>query len=168
MGNLFWCNTVCCVFLLLQTRKNRGISPVFRLFAFDFRYHVRVSSSFLTPFASHRCAYGDTLDISMYNSFLSPSSRSWKDCSSVVQAYFVQRHGTYTEVIMENFAAILIPALLFCALVRLMALPIRWFWKLSINSACGFLCLWLLNSVATFTGLYFPVNAVTVIIAGFS
>ena len=69
MGNLFWCNTVCCVFLLLQTRKNRGISPVFRLFAFDFRYHVRVSSSFLTPFASHRCAYGDTLDISMYNSF---------------------------------------------------------------------------------------------------
>ena len=68
---------------------------------------------------------------------------------------------------MENFAAILIPALLYCALVRLMALPIRWFWKLSINSACGFLCLWLLNSVATFTGLYFPVNAVTVVVAGF-
>lgn len=68
---------------------------------------------------------------------------------------------------MENFVSILIPALLVCALVRLMALPIRWFWKLSINSACGFLCLWLLNSVATFTGLYFPVNAVTVVIAGF-
>lgn len=68
---------------------------------------------------------------------------------------------------MESFSAILIPALILCALVRLMALPIRWFWKVSINSACGFLCLWLLNSVATFTGLYFPVNAVTVIIAGF-
>ena len=68
---------------------------------------------------------------------------------------------------MENFAAILIPALILCALVRLMALPIRWFWKLSINSACGFLCLWILNSVATFTGLYFPVNAVTVVVAGF-
>lgn len=68
---------------------------------------------------------------------------------------------------MESFSAILIPALILCALVRLMALPIRWFWKVSINSACGFLCLWLLNSVATFTGLYFPVNAITVIIAGF-
>ena len=68
---------------------------------------------------------------------------------------------------MESFSAILIPTLILCALVRLMALPIRWFWKVSINSACGFLCLWLLNSVATFTGLYFPVNAVTVIIAGF-
>ncbi len=68
---------------------------------------------------------------------------------------------------MENFAAILIPALILCALVRLMALPIRWFWKLSINSACGFLCLWILNSVATFTGLYFPVNAVTVVVSGF-
>lgn len=68
---------------------------------------------------------------------------------------------------MEDFVLILIPALLLCALIRLMALPIRWFWKVSINSACGFLCLWLLNSVATFTGLYFPVNAVTVIIAGF-
>ena len=68
---------------------------------------------------------------------------------------------------MENFVSILILALAVCALVRLMALPIRWFWKLSINSACGFLCLWLLNSVATFTGLYFPVNAVTVVVAGF-
>ena len=68
---------------------------------------------------------------------------------------------------MENFMSILIPALAVCALVRLMALPIRWFWKLSINSACGFLCLWLLNSAAAFTGVYFPVNAVTVVIAGF-
>ena len=68
---------------------------------------------------------------------------------------------------MENFAALLVPALMLCILLRLIALPIRWFWKLSINSACGFLCLWLLNSVATFTNLYFPVNAVTVVVAGF-
>lgn len=68
---------------------------------------------------------------------------------------------------MENFAALFVPALMLCALLRLIALPIRWFWKLSINSACGFLCLWLLNSVATFTNLYFPVNAVTVVVAGF-
>jgi len=68
---------------------------------------------------------------------------------------------------MEKFATLFIPALLIFALLRIIALPIRWFWKLSINSACGFLCLWLLNSVAAFTGIHFPVNAVTVIIAGF-
>ena len=68
---------------------------------------------------------------------------------------------------MENFAVLLVPALMLCILLRLIALPIRWFWKLSINSACGFLCLWLLNSIATFTNLYFPVNAVTGVVAGF-
>ena len=54
---------------------------------------------------------------------------------------------------MENFAVLLVPALMLCILLRLIALPIRWFWKLSINSACGFLCLWVLNSIATFTNL---------------
>ena len=68
---------------------------------------------------------------------------------------------------MEKFATLVIPAFLIFGLLRIIALPIRWFWKISINSACGFLCLWLLNSVSAFTGLYFPVNAVTVITAGF-
>lgn len=68
---------------------------------------------------------------------------------------------------MENFLSILIPAAMLCALVRVMALPIRWFWKISINSACGFLCLWLLNSLTAFTAIHFPINAVTVIVAGF-
>lgn len=68
---------------------------------------------------------------------------------------------------MENFLSILAPALLLCLLLRLIVLPIRWFWKLLLNSLCGFLCLWLLNSIAGFTGFYFPVNAVTVMIAGF-
>ena len=68
---------------------------------------------------------------------------------------------------MENFAALFFPSLLLCGLLRIIVLPIRWFWKLTINSVCGFLCLWLLNSVATFTNLYFPVNWVTVVVAGF-
>ena len=68
---------------------------------------------------------------------------------------------------MENFTAILIPVLLCVPLLRLIALPIRWGWKFFLNSACGFLCLWLLNSIAGFTGIYFPVNYVTVAIAGF-
>lgn len=68
---------------------------------------------------------------------------------------------------MEKFTTLVLPAFLIAALLRMIAMPIRWFWKLSINSACGFLCLWLLNSMAAFTNLYFPVNAVTVVIAGF-
>ena len=68
---------------------------------------------------------------------------------------------------MEKFATLVIPVILLLVVLRIIALPIRWFWKLSINSACGFLCLRLLNSLAAFTGLYFPINAVTVIVAGF-
>ena len=68
---------------------------------------------------------------------------------------------------MENFTTILFPALMLCALLRIMALPIRFIWKLFVNSACGFCCLWLLNSMAVYTNLYFPVNLVTVVIAGF-
>ena len=68
---------------------------------------------------------------------------------------------------MENFLAIVIPILLIAFLLRLMVLPIRWFWKMGINSACGFICLWLLNSISTFTGIRFPINAVTALIAGF-
>ena len=68
---------------------------------------------------------------------------------------------------MENVAAILIPIVLLGILLRLLVLPIRWCWKLILNSACGFACLWLLNSVSGFTGLYFPINYVTAILAGF-
>lgn len=68
---------------------------------------------------------------------------------------------------MENFAALFIPLLLFAILLRFLTLPIRWGWKIFLNSTCGFLCLWLLNSVSGFTGLYFPINWVTALIAGF-
>ena len=68
---------------------------------------------------------------------------------------------------MENFAAIFITALLILGLLRLIALPIRWSVKILLNSACGFLCLFLLNTISGFTGVCFPINYVTVIIAGF-
>ena len=68
---------------------------------------------------------------------------------------------------MENFVSILIPLLLLMLLLKLLVLPIRWFWKVFVNSGCGFLCLWLLNSISAFTGILFPVNAVTVLTAGF-
>lgn len=68
---------------------------------------------------------------------------------------------------MEKVATLLIPALLAVLLVRLMLLPMKAVFKVGIHSACGFLCLWLLNSISLFTGILFPVNAVTVLTAGF-
>ena len=68
---------------------------------------------------------------------------------------------------MEKLVTLLIPALLAVSLVRLLLLPLRFGLKLALHSGCGFLCLWLLNSISAFTGILFPVNAVTVLTAGF-
>ena len=67
---------------------------------------------------------------------------------------------------MEKYAVLAVPLLLLCLMIRVIALPIRALWKLALNAGCGFVCLWLMNSIAAFTGLYFPVNAVTALIAG--
>lgn len=67
---------------------------------------------------------------------------------------------------MEEIIPLLIPTLLAIMLVRLLLLPLRFGIKLAIHSGCGFLCLWLLNTVAPFTGIAFPMNAVTVFTAG--
>jgi len=68
---------------------------------------------------------------------------------------------------MENFVTILIPVLLGIVLIRALLLPMKLIVKLALHSGCGFACLWLLNTVSGFTGVYLPVNAVTVLIAGF-
>lgn len=67
---------------------------------------------------------------------------------------------------MERFAALAIPVLLLCFFIRVIMLPVKAVWKLVFNAGCGFVCLWLMNSIASFTGIYFPVNAVTAVIAG--
>lgn len=67
---------------------------------------------------------------------------------------------------MENFVTLLVPALLAIILFRLFLTPMKWIFKLLANSACGFLCLWILNSISGFTGIFFPINAVTVLAAG--
>ena len=68
---------------------------------------------------------------------------------------------------MENILALLIPALLAVLLIRLFVLPMKLAAKLLLHSAAGLLCLGLLNSVSGFTGIFFPLNAVTVLTAGF-
>ena len=67
---------------------------------------------------------------------------------------------------METFVTLLIPALLGFGLLRLLALPVKLLCKFAIHSGCGFLCLWLLNTVSGFTGIAFPINAVTTLTAG--
>ncbi len=68
---------------------------------------------------------------------------------------------------MENFVVLLIPVLLAVFLIRMLILPVKLLVKLLLHSGCGFLCLWLLNTVSGFTGVFLPVNAITVLIAGF-
>ena len=67
---------------------------------------------------------------------------------------------------MEKFVTLLVPALVAVILIRSLLLPLKFVFRIGIHSACGFLCLWLLNTVAPFTGIAFPMNAVTVLIAG--
>ena len=68
---------------------------------------------------------------------------------------------------MENFLSLLIPVVLLFALLRLIAAPLKWTVKLAVHSLAGLLCLWLLNWISVFTGVLFPINAVTPVIAGF-
>lgn len=68
---------------------------------------------------------------------------------------------------MENVLVLGIPLLLLVILLRVMILPVKLVWKIAINSVCGFLCLWLINSLSALTGLTIPVNPVTAAVAGF-
>ena len=67
---------------------------------------------------------------------------------------------------MEEIVTLLIPALLAVVLIRALLMPMRLIFKIGLHSACGFLCLWLLNAVSLFMGIFFPINLVTVLIAG--
>ena len=68
---------------------------------------------------------------------------------------------------MEKCIILLIPALLSVVLLRLLLLPIKGIVKIAVYSGCGFLCLWVLNAVSHISGIAFPMNAATVLIAGF-
>lgn len=68
---------------------------------------------------------------------------------------------------MEQLVVLIIPALMGVVLVRALLMPLTVLMKLAIHSLGGFVCLWLLNWVAPFTGILFPINALTVLAAGF-
>lgn len=67
---------------------------------------------------------------------------------------------------METITVFLIPLLFGALMLRVLVIPMRLLFRLVIHAAGGLICLWLLNSIAGFTGILFPINAVTTIIAG--
>lgn len=52
-------------------------------------------------------------------------------------------------------------------LLRLAVIPLKLLAKISLHIILGVLCLWLLNSAAWLTGLTFPINAITALLAGY-
>ena len=68
---------------------------------------------------------------------------------------------------MEKIVTLLLPAIMSLLLIRTLLLPLGFLLKTLIHSGLGLLCLWILNAVSPFTGIFFPINAVTVLIAGF-
>ena len=68
---------------------------------------------------------------------------------------------------MEQFFSLLIPAMLVFCFIRLCLAPMKLAVKIGVNTVSGFICLWLLNLISGFTGILFPINAVTALIAGF-
>ena len=67
---------------------------------------------------------------------------------------------------MENIVALLIPAVLAVIVLKALLTPMKWALRAGIHGISGFLCLWLMNSAAAFTGLAVPINAVTVLLSG--
>lgn len=68
---------------------------------------------------------------------------------------------------MENIITLMIPALLGIVALRLVILPMRWLVRVAVHAGCGLLCLILLNTVSGFTGILFPINVITILVAGF-
>lgn len=68
---------------------------------------------------------------------------------------------------MEKITIFLIPGMMAVVLFRLLVRPVQLGLKLAAHSACGFLCLWILNLVAPFSGIWLPVNMVTMLVSGF-
>jgi len=68
---------------------------------------------------------------------------------------------------MEIFVNLIIPTFLVVSTLRLFLAPLRLTLKLLINGGVGLVCLWLTNLISGFTGIIFPINMVTILIAGF-
>lgn len=65
---------------------------------------------------------------------------------------------------MAISATFLFPVLSAILFLKMVAVPVRSLLRLCLHSVSGLLCLWILNGLAGFS---LPINAVTVVMAGF-
>ena len=68
---------------------------------------------------------------------------------------------------MEKYAAFLILGLVLFLVLRLLWTPLRFGLKVLLHSAGGFLSLTLVDAFAAVSGIMIPINAVSVLTAGF-
>lgn len=67
---------------------------------------------------------------------------------------------------MEQLITGVLLVALAVVLIRILLIPMKLAWKILLHSACGVVCLWLVNLTAGLTGISIPINAITAIIAG--
>lgn len=67
---------------------------------------------------------------------------------------------------MEQLVTVVVLAVLAWILIRILLIPMKLAWKILLHSACGVVCLWLVNLTAGLTGISIPINAITAVIAG--
>ncbi|MDD2496715.1 MAG: pro-sigmaK processing inhibitor BofA family protein [Desulfitobacteriaceae bacterium] len=58
-------------------------------------------------------------------------------------------------------------ALLLFPLLKIIFMPLKVVFKIIINSAIGFILLWLINTFGGLIGFFLPINIVTILITGF-
>ena len=66
---------------------------------------------------------------------------------------------------MEQYIDLAIPMLLIFYFLRLCYAPLKLGVTIIVNRVSGFACLWLLNLISGFTGIFFHITLVSVLIA---
>ncbi len=59
---------------------------------------------------------------------------------------------------MENIIAVVVTVAAIALLIKLLSTPIRWIWKICINTAAGCILLMLSNLLAELTGFWFYID----------
>ena len=68
---------------------------------------------------------------------------------------------------MEEIIGIIVSAAAVFLLIKLLSTPIRWFWKICINTLAGCVLLTLSNLLAPLTGLYIDITFLHGCLVGF-
>ena len=68
---------------------------------------------------------------------------------------------------MENIIAVVVTVAAIALLIKLLSTPIRWIWKICINTAAGCVLLALSNLFAPLTGLYIDITFLHGCLVGF-